>query len=174
MKLAITGKMCSGKSTISRHLVKNKNFIRIGYGDFVKKYAKEIFDMKIKDRKLLQDLGQKLKEIDPNVWVKLLEKKLDSLEKKGIDKIVVDDVRFPQEMKSLRQKGFTILKLNINDALQKKRIIKTYPETYKLHLAGLNHISETLNSDFITNYEINIDKDNENKIFEIVNNKLNI
>tara|TARA_B100001093_G_scaffold517323_1_gene598560 strand:- start:1505 stop:2029 length:525 start_codon:yes stop_codon:yes gene_type:complete len=174
MKLAITGKMCSGKSTISNYLIKNKNFTRLGYGDFVKKYAKEIFDMKIKDRKLLQDLGQKLKEIDPNVWVKLLEKKLDSLEKKGIDKIVVDDVRFPQEIKSLRQKGFIILKLNINEELQKKRIIRTYPDNYKLHLMRLNDISETLNSDFITDYEFNINKNNENRIFKLITDKLNI
>ena len=174
MKVAITGKMCSGKSTLSNYLVKNKNFTRLGYGDFVKKYAKEIFDMKVKDRKLLQDLGQKLKEIDPNVWVKLLEKKLDSLEKKGIDKIVVDDVRFPQEIKSLRQKGFIILKLNINEELQKKRIIRTYPDNYKLHLMRLNDISENLNSDFITDYEFNINKNNENRIFKLITDKLNI
>lgn len=76
MKLAITGVMCSGKSTLSAYLVKNHNFYRIGFGDFVKKYAREIFDMKIKDRKLLQLLGEKLKEIDNLVWIKLVEKKI--------------------------------------------------------------------------------------------------
>ena len=83
MKIAIIGKMCSGKSFLSNYLVQEKNFTRIGFGDFVKKYAAEIFGMETKDRKLLQDLGQKLRQIDRYVWVKLLEKKLDCLEKNG-------------------------------------------------------------------------------------------
>ena len=64
MKLAITGVMCSGKSTIANYLVQTYNFQKFSFADDIKKYAFEIFDMKYKDRKLLQDFGSKMKEID--------------------------------------------------------------------------------------------------------------
>jgi dephospho-CoA kinase len=172
MKLAITGKMCSGKSTLSNYLVKTKNFIRLGYGDYVKYYASEIFGMERKDRKLLQDLGQKLKEIDPNVWVKLLEKNLDNLEKNGVNNVVIDDVRFPQEIQSLRARGFTILKLTINSELQKRRIIDTYPDDYVNHLSRINDISETFNDNFTADLIYDINENNEEAIFKFIDNKI--
>lgn len=172
MKIAIIGKMCSGKSFLSNYLVKEKNFTRIGFGDFVKKYAVEIFGMKTKDRKLLQELGQKLRQIDEYVWVKLLEKKLDCLEKNGYTNFVIDDVRFIQEVESLRKKGFIFIKLDIDRDLQKERIIKTYPNSYASHIQRINDISETQLESF--NYDIyyRVNQYTQNKLIEFIKKEL--
>ena len=56
MRIAITGKICSGKSFIANHIAKQINANVYSFGTGVKKYCKEIFNMEYKDRKLLQDL----------------------------------------------------------------------------------------------------------------------
>ena len=74
MKVALCGKMGSGKSYVSTHLV-NLNYIRLGFGDAVKKYCKEIFNMDYKDRHLLQKFAKSMRDIDPDVWIKYIENK---------------------------------------------------------------------------------------------------
>ena len=90
MKLAITGIMCCGKSTIANYLVEKYNYKKFSFADVLKKFAVDIFDMKGKDRKLLQDFGTKMKEIDKCIWIKSLDKKIKDIS----DNIVIDDLRF--------------------------------------------------------------------------------
>ena len=65
MKIAIHGKMCSGKTTTSNliidYLKNNKNIIlkKIAFADKVYEIAYDLFSMKDKDRKLLQAIGTK-------------------------------------------------------------------------------------------------------------------
>jgi len=79
MKLAITGIMCCGKSTIANYLVEKYNYKKFSFADVLKKFAVDIFDMKGKDRKLLQDFGTKMKEIDKCIWIKSLDKKIKDI-----------------------------------------------------------------------------------------------
>ena len=70
MKIAITGKMCSGKSSIANLLVEEDNRFQIySFGQKVKDVAKDLFNMKEKDRTLLTSIGTKMREINPDVWV---------------------------------------------------------------------------------------------------------
>ena len=62
MKIAITGKICSGKSTLANKLKNILKLEKYSFADNVKKYATEIFEMKYKDRKLIQDFAEKMKE----------------------------------------------------------------------------------------------------------------
>ena len=173
MKLAITGVMCSGKSTLSNYLVKNHNFYRIGFGDFVKKYAIELFNMKIKDRKLLQMLGEKLKEIDNLVWINLVKKEIDRLQKDGIENIVIDDVRFENEVKFIKENGFKLVKLTLPKDLQITRLKKTYPQTFKTHLARLEHSSELNCQYFKADLEIKIISDCKETLYRQINSFIN-
>ena len=60
MKIAITGKMCSGKSTIADVLMEKDDRYQIySFGQKVKDVAKDLFDMKEKDRTLLTSIGTK-------------------------------------------------------------------------------------------------------------------
>ena len=57
MKIAITGKICSGKSTLANKLKNILKLEKYSFADNVKKYAKEIFEMEYKDRKLEVNLN---------------------------------------------------------------------------------------------------------------------
>lgn len=120
MKLAITGIMCCGKSTIANYLVEKYNYKKFSFADVLKKFAVDIFDMKGKDRKLLQDFGTKMKEIDKCIWIKSLDKKIKDIS----DNIVIDDLRFKDEENYLKSIGFKILKLDIDNDLQNNRLKK--------------------------------------------------
>lgn len=170
MKIALTGKICSGKSFVSNMLVK-EGFSRVGFGDGVKKYCNELFDMKQKNRKLLQDFAQSLKEIDKNVWINYLDKYIRTLPINS--NIVVDDLRFPNELNYLKKNGFIIIKLDVNYELQIERIKKTYPNDYLLHINRLNDISESYINDFEYDYLFEINSESESNIINSIKNIIN-
>ena len=155
MKIAIIGKICSGKTTLANKLSEHFNLERVAFGDSVKKYTTEIFDMSYKDRKLIQDFAEKMKEIDNDIWIKHLDKKI-----KNKTNIIIDDLRFENEYIYLKNNNFVIIKLVINKNEQIKRIENLYGNNANEHIERLNHISElyidTLNADFIIDSTENI------------------
>jgi len=143
MKIAISGKMCSGKSFITNLLIKhfekeNKYFKKLSFADDVYKIARELFNMKTKNRQLLQSIGTKMREIDPDIWTKST-----TLRTQNHKFVIIDDLRFPNELHYLKQNNFTLIRLNISKKEQIKRLKETYPDTFKQHLENLNHQSET-------------------------------
>ena len=157
MKIAICGKICSGKSYIANYLHQKYNFKIYSFSMGVKKYAVELFDMKEKDRKLLQLLSRNMKEIDENVWINFLDKNLKTTDQH----IVIDDLRFENEYHYLKKNDFILIKLNINSDLQKKRILDTYPNNFQNHLDNLEDSSENLidlDFDYTFNVSLNTEK----------------
>lgn len=152
MKIAITGKICSGKSTLANKLKNILKLEKYSFADNVKKYAKEIFEMKYKDRKLIQDFAEKMKEIDNNIWIKQLDKEI-----KDKVHIVIDDLRFENEYNYLKKNNYYIIKLVIDKNQQIKRIEDLYKDKAPEHLERLEHISECnidkLNADLTINTE---------------------
>lgn len=145
MRIAICGRICSGKSTLARYLEREHGFTILSFASTPKRYASEIFGMEHKDRRLIQDFCEKLREIDRDVWIRHLEKELLL----NMDKnIVIDDLRFPNEYDLLRRYNFHIIKLDICSTLQIERIKRTYPTTAQEHIQGLDHVSETYISGF--------------------------
>ena len=161
MKIALIGKICSGKSFISSYLEKNSKFKVYSFGCAVKQYAKEIFQLNSKNRKIIQDFAQKMKEIDENVWINYV---IDKINKDNAKNIIVDDVRFPNEYEILKKMDFIFIKLNISEELQRIRIKNTYKEDYEIHLERINNISEKYINDLSSNYTLNITLMNENNI----------
>lgn len=139
------GKMCSGKSTIAEMIVGHDSSYRIlSFGGAVKKYAKEIFNMRGKDRSLLIEFANKMREIDSNVWLRPVIE-----ESRLFENCIVDDVRYQDELDALVMENWLIIKLNISEELQVRRIKETYQETYEDHIKNMNHLSET--NEFIFN-----------------------
>lgn len=166
MKLAITGVMCCGKTHIADFLVKNYNYQKFSFADDLKYFATEIFDMKDKDRKLLQVFGTKMKEIDDMIWIKRLNNRIKDIS----DNIVIDDLRYPNEEKYLRLNGFKILKLDIDIELQNNRLKNTYINNFNMHIDCKNHESENNVKDIIHDYYYLINNNNEKNIYNFINN----
>lgn len=165
MKIAFIGKFCSGKSYAAQHLKNKYDFEILSFGGPVKKYASEIFNLKHKDRQIIQDFAQSLKKINKNVWVDYLIRNLENI---NSNKIVIDDLRFHNEQYALKKKGFIFIKLSIEPKLQEKRIEKTYGENKNVHLNRRNDVSEIYTDELEFDYEIKINESNEHTLIDFI------
>ena len=125
MKVAICGKMASGKTTLANRLCNEENYTKLSLAGMVKEVAYTVFNMNPdnKDRKLLQQIGMKMREIRPMVWIDYIIE-----ESNGYEYVVVDDVRFINEVKQFKEKGWKLVKLEITDEIQKSRLQNTYDD----------------------------------------------
>ena len=148
MKVAIIGKMCSGKSTIAEIIMDHDSrYQRYSFGQKVKELASELFNMVGKDRELLINFANKMRDIDSEVWVNQVLKQTLTKEFG-----VIDDIRYQNELDALVEENWIIIKLNVSRELQVKRIIDTYPETHQEHLKFIDHFSENEDFKFIAGY----------------------
>ncbi len=143
--IAISGKMCSGKTTLLNLLQSHDSDIqRVSLADPVKEVASKYFLMpsQQKDRWLLQQIGQRFRSIRPSVWVDLLHMKSDIFKANGFIP-VCDDVRFPNELDSMRSKGWILIRLKIPEEVQQERIKRTYGKEWESHWKNRFEESET-------------------------------
>ena len=56
-------------------VVKCVNYKKFSFADKLKEIAKDLFFMKEKNRNLLINIGQKMRDIDENIWVNYTIKK---------------------------------------------------------------------------------------------------
>ena len=146
-KIAITGKMCSGKTTLSNYLCSiEPSFQVFSFARKVKEVASDLFNMNPlkKDRSLLISIGQKMRDIDPNVWINYVIQQTQ-----GIEYCLIDDLRYQNEYEALAKNGWKIIQLKVSDELQEKRIKEIYPDNYEDHLKNRNHLSEKNHFDWI-------------------------
>ena len=97
-KIAILGKMCSGKTTLCNQIddhftdMDHITIIRLSFARKVKDIAIDLFGMssdpKKKNRQLTVDIGTKMREIDPNVWANYTVRESDKHEY-----VLIDDLR---------------------------------------------------------------------------------
>ena len=68
LKIAVCGKMASGKTTLANMIVDEKNNGTVlSLATKVKDIGKELFFMEAKNRPLLQKIGMKMREIQEDV-----------------------------------------------------------------------------------------------------------
>lgn len=174
MRIAICGAICSGKTTLSQSLTTAFALERFGFADAVKEYATDLFGMEKKDRKLIQDLAEKMKEIDQDVWIKRLHKKMNRRGDGYLDNVVIDDLRFVNEYQYLRMNKFYIIRINIEKIEQLRRLKQTYPDDWTEHTERLTHRSENQRTLFPVDLDITADDEGFNKAFKhIVENANN-
>ena len=142
MKIAISGPMCSGKTTIGNLICGMQSDYKIySFGGKIKELAKDLFDMdKTKDRTLLINIANKMKDIDKDVWIKYLLKECSN------DKnCIIDDLRFENELESLKNDPndlWYFIVLQIPKEIRIKRIKELYPDNYEDHIKNMKDISE--------------------------------
>lgn len=130
-KIALCGKMRSGKDVIAHHLYIRYRYDKVAFGDALKRLAHETFpDVGVlsKPRALYQQFGQLMREIDPDVWVKHVERRIEGTinYRKSTDDnigVVITDLRQPNEYEWARANGFTIIHVTAPDELRVERAI---------------------------------------------------
>lgn len=69
-------------------------------------------------REFLQRLGTEIgRRIDNSLWIKLMFSQLEDK-----DRVAVDDVRFPNEVEALLERGFYCIKLQVDPSEQARRL----------------------------------------------------
>ena len=137
-RIALLGKMASGKTHYALQLQEaNPKMHRLAFADPIKELAHDLFGMEDKDRKLLQQIGSKMREIDENVWINTLLRRAE-----GYESVVVDDVRYPNEIRALQEAGFHIRYLEVSPQTQRERIMAIYRDDWRQHLDNMDHDSE--------------------------------
>ena len=144
IRIAFCGKLCSGKTTLAKHVqslckAQHIDVKRIAFGDYVKSVATDYFHMKEKDRTLLTQIGTSMRSIDENVWVNCVKNCI--LQSKH-QHWVVDDLRYKNEYDMLKELGFKIIRLDISREEQTSRIQNTYKENSQTHMDANQHSSE--------------------------------
>ena len=143
--IAISGKMCTGKSTLLK-IIQSKEplFTRVSLADPVKEVAWNYFMMPKgeKDRGLLQQIGQRFRSIRASVWIDILHRKGDIMFTNGLFPIC-DDVRFPNELESMRDNNWVLVKLTLPEEEQLNRIKRTYGNEWESHWNNRFEESET-------------------------------
>tara|TARA_B100001094_G_scaffold53921_1_gene49457 strand:+ start:1645 stop:2295 length:651 start_codon:yes stop_codon:yes gene_type:complete len=121
MKIAITGKMGSGKSYLADKISNKYGFYIASFAGRVKELAKELFNMVGKDRGLLINFATKMREIDSEVWIRTMLKSI-----KGKENVIVDDLRLKNEYDILRVNGWYIVKLEIDENKRELQLREKY------------------------------------------------
>ncbi|WP_338461594.1 hypothetical protein V5G20_17880 [Brevibacillus borstelensis] len=179
VKIALTGRMRSGKDAVAAHLTQQYGFVRFAFGDGIRKVCRELFpDQFANDRKpraLLQGVGQAMRAFDPDVWINATMRKIGdhiALENDLADydraigesvnpiRIVITDVRQPNEVARLRAEGFVIIRVNASDETRIQRMIDA-GDTFDDDT--LTHETEQHVDSFAVDYEI----DNNGSLAEL-------
>ena len=145
MKVAIYGPMCSGKTTVATILKEyDQRYSIYSFGQKIKELAIELFQMEGKDRSLLIQIADQMREIDEDVWAKYVVEQT-----KGNKYCLIDDLRFQNELNYLD--GWKIICLTTPEEERIRRIKELYPENHTDHIKNMKHISE--------NDKLNLPKD---------------
>jgi len=134
--LAFIGKKRAGKDSAAEFLVREFKYTRLAFADDLKRMAIEtdpyvptvpgvtvrlstlIADVGweyAKDhypevRRLLQRMGQTVRELDPDFWIRPVIRRVKAAQVRSIP-VVVTDVRYQNEAEALRDKGFTLVRI---------------------------------------------------------------
>ncbi|PGC80280.1 hypothetical protein [Bacillus toyonensis] len=161
-KIAITGKARSGKTELSHYAWMLYGFKEFDFSTVLKDEFHRLFPHIPRDpkpRAYYQKFGQWLREIDPDIWVKITMGNVhkycfeDSLNKVNHKpKVLVNGVRQPNEYQQLREEGFIIIRVNASDGLCIGRAEKAGDVFTE---ADLEHETESHIDTFEVDYEIN-------------------
>lgn len=149
LRIALTGKMRSGKNTFARHLVGYDYFYPIkfskGISEIIDCYLPEVAAQS-KNRKAYQIIGQSMRQIDPLVWVKHSVSCAPENEN-----LIVTDLRQANEADYLRKQGFIIVKVEACIDLRIERM-KASGDTFSLE--DLHHETERSVDEIEADYTI--------------------
>ncbi len=161
IKIALTGKLRSGKDEVAKHLYLKSYFGKVAFGDELKRLYHETFPWipeLPKPRAGYQRYGQLMRhEFDQDVWIRHTERKVNDMisvrvnlgdEKIGV---VITDLRQPNEYEWARKSGFTVIRVTAPDVLRIERARRAGDNFTE---ADLEHETEQNIDSYEVDYEI--------------------
>ena len=130
MRVALVGKMRSGKDTAADYIAEKRGAMKLAFADRLKHTFHELFpniSSGNKPRRHYQQYGELMRAIDENVWINALEREIQRYE--GLyspykRNIVITDVRYPNELEWARSNNFVTIKINVDDSVKIRRVIE--------------------------------------------------
>ena len=106
--------------------------------------------MSHKDRCLLQDVGTAMKNIRNSVWIDYLMRYINTITTATATatgaspiNVIVDDGRYKDELAAMKLNGFILIRLNVDESTQLRRLMMLYPLDSMDHWLRRFHPSET-------------------------------
>lgn len=152
MLIGISGKKGSGKNTVANIIAKQQvlgntkhNYYDFAFAAMLKFLLENLvdqdtdFDKNSKNklglcdnngkiytiRELLQLIGTKLRDIDPDIWIKALDK-----DTRGYSDVMITDVRFLNEAEYIKSKGGLLVRINRPNLEEDQHISETELDNY--------------------------------------------
>ena len=131
LRLAIAGRMGSGKTSIARLLMAEHGFVRLAFADELRAMLEPAYGKldkaasyslqrgELSGRELLQIYGAALRSIDPQVLIRAVGRRAEELP--GC-RLVIDDVRMPAEAEWLRSNGWFLIQLDADPSARRRRV----------------------------------------------------
>ena len=137
--IAFVGYPRSGKDAAADYLVEHHGYTRIAFGDAVKSllmtidpvYGNDLEDLerckadgRLETREKLQNLGEVLRDFDPDFWVKTARNNMKKLPEDA--KVVITDIRYQNEFHMVKDMGGEVIGIKrpgrgpINDHVSEK------------------------------------------------------
>lgn len=117
VKLALIGNAGSGKDTFASKITSKYKLKSIALADPIHEIAKDLFQMKNKDRELLINIGETLRKIDKNVFINYALRKSEKYEA-----TLITDVRTMREFKALIKEGFKFISIQCEPEERYRRL----------------------------------------------------
>lgn len=175
--IGIAGKFAVGKTSVANILESNHGYVRMSIASSLKQfvnqmYARDVYGTDegavlqksdsilintvdgrrmVTVRQLLQDIGNQMKLIDQDIWLRGVRHQVLLWNEMG-KSVVIDDVRFPREAEYLKNIGFINVRLAASEDTRLERYFRTYG--IKPTRQELNDKSETAVDAITPDYEL--------------------
>jgi dephospho-CoA kinase len=114
-RIALYGRSGSGKSLVSKYLAESHGFRRCSTGEICRAISEILFGDD--DRGHLNLLSEKIREIDPHLWIKA------ALSGVADQRVVFESVRYPDDVTFLKPAGFAIWNIDCSVEICNKRLL---------------------------------------------------
>lgn len=124
IRIAITGQLRSGKDTVAailQELIEAK-FTEYRFADGITEIIQQYFPQAMKSgkpRKYYQVIGQSLRQLDEDVWVRALHKKRQSAPL--YENQLITDLRQPNEVLYCKKHKFKVIKVVADETVRQER-----------------------------------------------------
>ena len=165
IRIALVGKMRSGKDTVADILMDLDEFQRVkfskGIGEIIDNYLPNA-NANGKNRMIYQSIGQGMRSLDPMVWINYSFSNID-----WNKNIIVTDLRQRNEYQFLKSNDFFIVKINSDEH---NRIDRMNIDKDVFTEREMQHETE----DSIDEYDVDLTIDNDSTIEELTLKLINL